>query len=360
MLYSRFGSLPSFRPLFMGFPLGKNALFALTCALALAAAGCGGDDAKTAEDVPADAIAVIGETEVPRAEFDALMRRAEKNYKAQKRPFPKVGTPEYQDLKTRAVAYLTQRYQFRVEAEELGIEVTDKDVDKKLADLKKELFQGDEKKFRAALAREGLTEEQAREEVRDRLIQERLYKKVTEDVKVTDADIEKYYEKNKAQFTQPATRNVRHILVKEKSRADDIHAELENGASFASLARRYSQDTTTKKQGGKLPVTKGSTVPPFDKTAFSLEKGEVSEPVKTQFGWHIIEALSAVKPEKVTPLSQVKDSIKNQLLQQKKNEALDSWLKQLKKKYDGETVYAAGFEPPKTDTGETKATTSKQ
>ena len=79
----------------MGFPLGRQALLALTCALALAAGACGGgDEEKTPEDVPPDAIALVGDTKVPKAEFDALLERAEKNFKAQKRPFPKVGTPE--------------------------------------------------------------------------------------------------------------------------------------------------------------------------------------------------------------------------------------------------------------------------
>ncbi len=346
----------------MGLPLRNILLLVAVCALAATASACGGgdDEQRTAEDVPPDAIALVDETSIPRAEFDELMKRAEANYKAQKRPFPKVGTPEYQDLKTRAVAFLVQRYQMRAEADELGVEVTDQDVDKKMEELKKEAFGGSEKKFEEALEREGLTEAQAREEIRDRVLQERLYEKVTEDVEVSDEDIQAYYDKNKQQFSQPATRDVRHILVGNKGRADTIYSQLQNGGDFAALARQFSQDEGTKKAGGKLPVTKGSTVPAFDKVAFSLDEGEVSEPVKTTFGWHIIQADGPVKPEKVTPLDDVKDQIKDQLLREKRQKELDKWLKEVERKYENATVYAAGFEPPKTETGTTAATTTEE
>jgi foldase protein PrsA len=344
----------------MTFPVRKLIPLSVVCALALAASACGGEDTKTAEDVPADAIALVGDIEVPRAEFDELMKRAEANYKQQKRDFPKAGTPEYQDLKTRAVAFLVQRYQFRAEAEELGVTASEKEVDKKLDELKQQAFEGDEKKFAAALKREGLTEEQARQEIEDRVLQEKLYAKVTEDTKVSEKEIEDYYAKNKAQFTQPASRDVSHILVKQKAKADELYAQLQAGASFATLARQNSTDTSTKKTGGKLPVTKGSTVPPFDKRAFSLKTGEISAPVKTQFGWHIIKANGTIKAERATPLDEVKDSIKQQLEQQKKNETLEKWLKGLEKKYENATVYAAGFEPPKTETGTTAEATTNQ
>ena len=328
------------------------ALFAV-CAFALAIAGCGGEDAKTAADVPSDAIALVGETPIPRAEFDELMERAEANYKAQKRPFPKVGSPEYQDLKTRAGAFLVQRYQFRAEAAKLDVEATDEDVDKKLAEIQKASFDGSREKLLAALKKEGLTEEDAREEIRDRTLQEKLYAKVTEDIEASEEEQEAYYEKNKEQFSQPASRDVRHILVKSKARADEVYRRLQDGGNFNQLARQYSTDTATKKIGGKLPVTKGQTVPPFDKVAFALEQGEVGEPVKTTFGWHVIKADSAIREEKVTPFEEVKKSIQDQLVQEKKDKAVKSWLEEMEKKYKEETVYAAGFEPPPTTTGTT-------
>ena len=328
--------------------------------LGVGAAACGGEEERTAEDVPADAIALIGDTEVPRAEFDALMERAKNSMKAQGREFPKAGTPEYQDLKTRAVSFLVQRYQFRAEAEEMGVEVSDEDVQKELDKIKKESFDGSDKKLQEALKREGLTEEEARAELRDRLLQEKLYEKVTEGVKVSEQEIEEYYEKNKQQFSQPATRNVRHILVKTKAKADDLYAQLQDGGNFAALAKQHSTDKSSAKSGGKIPVTKGSTVPPFDKVAFELTTGEISKPVKTQFGWHVIKADTAVKEAKATPLSDVEKSIRQQLESDKKNKMLQEWLKELEEKYEEETVFAAGFRPPKAETGSTGATTATE
>jgi foldase protein PrsA len=352
MLSSISGWLPSSR-FFMGVSLRTVVPLLAVGALALGAAACGGDEQerRSPEDVPADAIALVGESPIPRAEWEALMDRAKTNYKAQDRPFPKVGSPEYQDLKTRAVAYLLQRYQYRAEAEELGVSVSDEDVDKRLAEIKEQAFEGDDKKFRDALKREGLTEAEAREEIRARILEERLYEKVTEDIKVSEEEIAGHYEENKAQFTQPASRTVRHILVKNRARANDLYREITNGGNFASLARQFSQDKGSAQQGGRLPITKGQTLPEFDRVAFGLDRGEVSRPVKTQFGWHIIEAVSPVKRERVTPLDQVEDSIRQQLLQQKKNEALQKWIDSLEEKYESQTVYAVGFEPPKTETG---------
>ena len=319
----------------------------------LAAAGCGGEEKTTPEDVPVDAVAVIGDTEIPRAEFNALMTRAEKSYKAQKQEFPKTGSPEYNDLKNRAVAYLVQQYRFRLAAEERGVEVTDEEVEKRLEKIKKESYGGSDKKLAAELKRLGLTEEQARDQIRDALLQEKLFKDVTKGIKVTEADIKRYYEKNKAQFTQPATREVRHILVKEKAKADEIYAQLRGGADFAKLAKQHSQDPGSKDKGGKYSAVQGQSVPEFDKVAFELETGELSKPVKTQFGWHIIEAISDVKAKTATPLEDVKASIRQQLLREKQNEAMTKWVKSLEKQYEDEIVYAVGYAPPKTGTGAT-------
>jgi parvulin-like peptidyl-prolyl isomerase len=323
----------------MTHPVRKLIVLLAACALGVSA--CGGDEGSTSpQDVPTDAIALVGEQEVPKAEFTALMERAEKGYKAQKREFPKVGSPEYQDLKSRAIEYLVQRYQYRVEAEALGIEVTDEEITKRIDEIKKESFGGSDAKFTKELEKLGLTEEEAREEIRDRLIQEKIYDEITGDVKVTDQQIETYYQSNEAQFTQP--RQVRHILVKKKALADRLRTQLENGASFAVLAREHSTDEGSAKQGGKLTVTKGQTVPEFDKLAFELDEGEISQPVKTQFGWHIIEAR---EPVKVTPLDEAKPTIRTQLVDEKKKTAMESWVAETKRKYSGEIVYAVGYKP---------------
>ena len=118
--------------------------------------------------------------------------------------------------------------QFQQKAEDLDIEVTDKQVDDRLAQIKKQYFGGDKKKYEKQLKEQGLTEAQVRSDIRGQIISEKIFAKVTNDVKVTDEQIEKYYEEKKAtQYSQPESRDVRHILVKTKAQADDLEAQLE-------------------------------------------------------------------------------------------------------------------------------------
>lgn len=304
--------------------------------------GCGGGE----EGVPDDSIAVVGDQEVPKAEFDALLAQAKASYAAQKRPFPKAGTPEYNTLKTQAVQFLVQRAQFEEKARELDVEVTDKQVEDRLGQIKKQYFGGSEKKYLDQLKEQKLGDAQVRRDIRAQLIQEGIYKKVTDDVKVTDAQVQKYYRDNQSQYGQPESRDVRHILVPSKKQADNLHAQLTNGGDFAALAKKFSKDPGSAAQGGKLTVAKGATVPAFDKLAFSLEKSEISAPVKTQYGWHIIQALSAVKPAKITPFEQVEESIRQQLLQTEKNEKMTKWVEDVKKEFGDKTKFQVGFRPP--------------
>ena len=113
---------------------------------------------------------------------------------------------------------------------------------------------------------------------------------MTKDAKVTDAQITKYYNENKSQYNVAESRDVRHILVKTKAEADKIYDQIKAGGDFAALAKKYSLDPGSAAIGGKLTITRGQTVAPFDKTAFLLATNEVSRPVKTQFGYHIIQA----------------------------------------------------------------------
>jgi parvulin-like peptidyl-prolyl isomerase len=333
------------------------ALFA-ALALAVAAAGCGGDDGGedgTDIEVPADAIAVVGDQEITKAEYDRLLASAEKTYEAREQEFPAAGTPEFAQLRNAIVRSLVEQAQFEIAAEELDVTVTDADVDKRLDELKEQFFKGDEQAYKDELEAQGLTEEQVRSDLRTRLLSEKVFEKVTSEVEVTDEDVQKYYDDNAAQFETPASREVRHILVKSKARADQLHAQLEGGADFAKLARQFSTDPASKKDGGKFTAQQGATVAPFDKVAFDLDTGELSEPVKTQFGWHIIEAVGDVEEKSTQDLSEVEEQIRSTLLEEKKNTRINKWIEELRARFEDQTAYAAGFEPPppaETTTGE--------
>jgi parvulin-like peptidyl-prolyl isomerase len=233
-------------------------------------------------------------------------------------------------------------------------------VNGRLDQIKNQYFQGDQKKYEAQLKQQGLTDEQVRKDIRAQLIQEGIFKKVTEEIKVTDNQIADYYEKNKSQYGTPESREIRHILVPTKKQANQLYDQLRDGADFAALAKKFSKDPGSAAQGGKMTIAKGQTVQPFDQTAFLLGKGVISRPVQTQYGFHIIEPLSAVKPAKTTPLKDVKDSIRQQLLQTKRNERMTKWVEDTKADYAKKTDYQVGFAPPAeaTATGTGAATTA--
>ena len=331
-------------------------LCALTLMLALAGCSLGGGSDK----VPADAVAVVDGQEIAKADFDALLTQAKKSYKNQKREFPKAGSQDFQTLKNQVVQFLVQREQFEQEAAALDVKISDKQVDARLEQIQKQYFGGDKKKYAKQLKEQGLTEAQVRKDIRSQIVSEKIFEEVTRKVTVTDKQVEDYYNKNKAQYSQPQSREVRHILVKTKAKADDLYTQLQGGADFSDLAKKFSEDTGSKANGGKLTISKGQTVAAFDKKAFELKKNEISTPVKTEFGFHVIQALGDAKEAKVTPLKEVKDSIRQQLAQTKKNEAMTKWVDELKQDYEDKVNYAVGFTPPPpAATGTTTTTETK-
>jgi parvulin-like peptidyl-prolyl isomerase len=274
------------------------------------------------------------------------MARAQKSYDQQKRPFPKAGSTEYEQLKGQAITFLVQQAEVDSQAKKLGVDISDDKVDKEIARYKKQFYGGSDARYEKAVKQQGLTDEQARDAIREQLVSQALFKKLTSDVKVSDSDIKQYYDTHKTQYVQPESREVRHILVTKKALADSLYQQLKGGANFAKLAKQYSKDPGSAAKGGKLTVSKGQTVPQFDKAAFSLKTGQLSQPVHTQYGYHIIQALSAVKAASTTSLAQVRASIRQQLEQQKKNDKITKWLEDTKKGYCGGKIkYQIGYQP---------------
>ena len=336
-------------------------------ALALAACGGGGPSGGS--------IAEVGNVQITQEQFDKLMERAKKSYQTNKQPFPKAGTADYDRIKDQAVAFLVQRAEFAQEAEQMGITISDKQIQARLDQIIKQYFKGNQKAYQQQLKTQGLTQAEVESDIKDQLISQELYNKVTSDVKASDADIKKYYNGHLTQYQQPESRTVRHILIsvcgpnnqppgqagdclpeaKAKAKADQLYDQIKAGANFAALAKKNSQDPSSAAEGGKLTISKGQTVAPFEQTAFLLGEGTVSRPVKTQYGYHLVMPISAVTPEHTTPLKQVEESIRQQLLQSKKQEKMAKWVNDVKKDFD--ISYAAGFKPASTSTSGT-ATTS--
>jgi peptidyl-prolyl cis-trans isomerase C len=146
----------------------------------------------------------------------------------------------------------------------------------------------------------------ARKKVLVQTLMEQETKKAT-----TDAAIKKFYDDKAKPQTEV---HARHILVETEEQAKDVEAQLKKGADFAELAKKLSKDPGS--DGGDLGyITKEQVVPEFGNVAFSLEKGKISAPVKTQFGWHIIK-VEDTRERKPPPLEAVKDQIKAKLTQE--------------------------------------------
>jgi parvulin-like peptidyl-prolyl isomerase len=340
----------------------------LLATVALAATACGGGS----DNVAAGSVATVNGTEVSKADLDKLIEQAKSGYKAQNQSFPKAGTPEYQSLQQQYVAYLVELAEFRQAADDLGVQVTDKDIDKVENQTIKDKFDGKRAEYEKALKKAGFTPEEYRTNaLAVSALTQNIFDAVTKDVKVTDADVFQYYNANQSQYGTPESRDVRHILVAikdkdgnvdypaSKEKADQVYAQLKAGADFATLAKEVSADPGSKDTGGKLTISRGQTVPEFDKVSFDLKTGELSKPVKTSYGYHVIQAVSDVRKATQTPIDKVRASIRTTLLQQKRNEAMQTWVENLKKNYDGKVSYAAGYEPPELPEAPTDTTTSQ-
>jgi foldase protein PrsA len=329
----------------------------------LAVSACGGGGARS---VPSDAVAVVGDQNISKSDWDGLLDQTKQNYKATHHPFPKPGTVELANLRSNVTQFLVSASEYDQEAKKLGVKVTDKDVSDRLEQIKQQYYGSQpgqpppskteiEKRYQAALKQQGFTDEQVREGIKLSLIREKVQEKVTKGLDVSDGAIKDYYAKHKKEYqtpAQPESREVAHILVKKKSLADQLYSRLKaNPKQFGKLARQYSKDPTSAKAGGVLAGgdVKGRFVKPFENVAFKLKTHEISKPVHSKFGWHIIEALGPVKPAtpaKPTPLSQVKEAIKQTILQNKKTQAIQDWEKKMKNNYCSKIAYQAGYAPP--------------
>jgi peptidyl-prolyl cis-trans isomerase C len=155
------------------------------------------------------------------------------------------------------------------------------------------------------------------------------------DITVSDAELEEFYNANKNMFASPATVTASHILVDSKEKADEVKSEIENGKSFEDAAKEYSSCPSNASGGDLGSFSKGQMVPEFEEAAFSLELGVVSEPVKTQFGFHLIKVTSKNESNPKS-FDEVKPMINQNLLQEKQNSKFANVVNDLKKKYNVE------------------------
>jgi foldase protein PrsA len=341
-------------------------LAALAVGLAVLS-GCG-------SDVPSGAVAKVGDATITQDEFDKWLSTAAKGNaqggtaavpdppdyekcvaakaktpvpKDQKKPtddaLKKQCKSEYDALKKEVMQFLIQAEWVQQEAADQDIKVTDAQIKKSFEDQKKQAFPND-KQYNQFLASSGMTEEDILFRVRLDQLQQKLTQKVTEDAKkVSDPDIEAYYEKNKKRFAQPERRDLRVVLTKTEAKANQAKQALDSGQSFKKVVKQYSIDEASKSQGGLLPaVTEGQQEKAFDTAIFEAKKGQLEGPVKTQFGWYVFEVDKVTKASQQT-LEQSKETIKNLLRSQRQQKALDEFIKSFREDYKDQTDCADDY-----------------
>jgi parvulin-like peptidyl-prolyl isomerase len=290
-------------------------------ALVASAAGC----------TSGGVVAKVNGKKITREEFDSIVAVAKKQDTTL--ASLKEGDPKLVQYKRMILDSMIEAEMVRQEAKRLGITVTDKDVDAKLAEIKASY--PDEASFNEVVKQSGMTMEQIRQSISDQLVYQALYDKVAPAPKISEDEMKKYYEQNKTtQFTKEPEAHLLHILFAEndKATAEKVLKEIQGGADFGALAAKYSTDPGSKDSGGDLGTAPTSRyVKEFQEAADKLKVGEVSGLVKTQFGWHIIKKVSET-PGGIQSYEEVKDLIKATLEQEARTKAWNDYLAKLKAK----------------------------
>lgn len=326
--------------------------------------------------LPSGALAKVGDATITQVQFDAKMKEIVAQLAAQA-PDKAKDPAGYKLLEQRVLDYMVTLKIAEAKAPSLKVAVTDKDVQDQV-DQAMTMFGNDQAKFDAALKQQNITLEQLKASFRERTLLTKVADAVTTDITIPDAEIQKFYDGHMPEFKKEEARSARHILfapgggtttdasgpatytdaqwADALAKAQKARQEILKGADFAAKAKELSNDTGTKDQGGDLGVVqKGTMVPEFETAVFSQKKGDISEPVKTQYGYHLIQ-VTDITPAAQQTFDQVKDQIKTQLLDPKKAAAWEAWLAKMKTEL--KVVLKGGMELTTTTTAAPAPTTT--
>ncbi len=208
------------------------------------------------------------------------------------------------------------------------VSVSDKEVDAEFAIYIENA--GGQEAFEAALKQNAMTEKKFKENIIDYLS---IRKIIEPRIKITDEDIKAYFEENKDSFNEEEQVAASHILVEDEATAKKVEKKLADGEDFATLAKEFSTDTMSAENGGELGLfPRGKMVAEFEKAAFSMKVDEISAPVKTEHGYHIIHVTDK-KAAKKAVFSELKEEIKGLLLEEGVQAEYVNWLDEVKLDY---------------------------
>ena len=233
-----------------------------------------------------------------------------------------------------------RRLMYQVAKKE-GTLPSDAEINGAIDDLKKNNKVTDDAQFRAMLRAEGLTLEQIRRSIGERLAIGRLLaRQVRSSIIINEEDLLKFYQANQEKFQRTPKAEVRHIFFgfsadtnedTVRIRAEEALAKIQAGADFDQIARAYAAASAGEKPGDLLTVHRGDLAPEIEAVTFSLTAGAVSPPIRTDSGYHLIK-VESIQTESVAPFSAARDSIRDQLFQEKFEAKRKDWLTDLRSK----------------------------
>jgi foldase protein PrsA len=215
-----------------------------------------------------------------------------------------------------------------MEAKKEKVTISDKEKEEELKDLKETY--GGEEGFKAALEQSGVTEAGIAEDIEKYLKTEKL---LEPRIDLKEEDIKAYFDENKDQFAQQEQVKASHILVEDEATAKEVKSKLDEGEDFADLAKEYSTDASNAESGGELGYFgKGEMEAAFEDAAFSLKANEISGPVKTDYGYHIIK-VEDKKEAKEAVYEDSKEAAKKALFDERMQTEYYNWLEEKKEEY---------------------------
>lgn len=290
---------------------------------------------KTPEAIQKTVLATVGSEKITKGDLDKQIGSQLKQQYGENYETNSEAKQQVMQAKTQGLNGLVTQKILLQKATELKLKPSDEELNKTVEDQisqYKTQFP-EEGQFESVLEQSGVTEDELKDIIKNQAIMDAVQKDIIKDITVTDEDVQTYYDENKeTQYTVGAGATVSHILVADEETAKSLKAKLDAGADFATLAKENSTDTGTKDNGGSLGfVAYNSTqlVTEFMDGFKNLKEGEVSQPVKSQYGYHLIKA-TGLKEAAVTPLDEVKDQIKSTLLQQEQSKAFNSKIEEWK------------------------------
>lgn len=222
-----------------------------------------------------------------------------------------------------------------LEAVKKKITVSDKEIQAELDDLQNSY--GGKEAFEAALESNAMTLQDAKDNIKTYLTTTKL---IEPTIDITEKELKTYFKENKDTFSQEEQVQASHILVEDKDTAQDVEKEIKKGEDFAELASEYSTDTASASNGGNLGYFgKGEMDESFEKAAFSMKVDEISDPIKTDYGYHIIK-VTGKKAAKEATFENSKDDVKTALMNEKINANYSTWLSSLYEDYEIENALA--------------------